>query len=107
MEINKKSGTVISLEKAIELTHSYQESNPEKPNSYFVGLDKINELLQQNENIGLRIYPGLDPQSNQNNMVLVAVDQEGEDLTNGIMLDELITCPPMCPKKPTKLIKSK
>ncbi|STZ49458.1 Uncharacterised protein [Myroides odoratimimus] len=106
MEINKKSGTVISLEKASELTHSYQENNPEKPNSYFVGLDKINELLQQKESIGFRIYPGLDPQSNQNNLVLVAVDQNGEDLTSGIMLDELVTCPPMCPKKPTKLIKN-
>lgn len=105
MEINKNSGTVISLEKAIELTHSYQESNLEKPNSYFVGLDKINELLQQNGCIGVRIYPGLDPLTNKSNMVLVGVDQEGEDLTNGIMLDELVTCPPYCAKN-TQLIRS-
>lgn len=98
MDVNKNTGTVISLEKAIELTHSYQENNLEKPNSYFVGLDKINELLQQNGCIGVRIYPGLDPLTNKSNMVLVGVDQTGEDLTSGIMLDELVTCPHLCPK---------
>lgn len=105
MEINKNSGTIISLLKAIELTHSYQENNPTKPNSYFVGLDKINALLQQNDCLGVRIYPGFDPQNNQHNVVLVAVDQSGEDVTHGIMLDELVTCPPMCPKKPSELIR--
>lgn len=37
-------------------------------------------------------------------MVLVAVDQDGEDLTSGIMLDELVTCPHLCPKK-SQLVK--
>ncbi|MDR2223124.1 MAG: hypothetical protein LBE34_10350 [Flavobacteriaceae bacterium] len=106
MEINQNSATVISLEKAIELTHSYQEQNPEKPNSYFVGLDKINELLQQNGCIGVRIYPGVDPVGNTSNMVLVGVDVNAEDLTSGIMLDELVTCPPYCGKK-SQLVRSK
>jgi len=99
MEINKNSGTVISLEKAVELTYSYQEQNSEKPNSYFVGLDKLDELLEQKGCVGLRVYPGLNVKTNQSNVVLVGVDESGEDLTSGIMLDELVTCPHLCPKK--------
>lgn len=106
MKINKESGTVISLDRAVELTYSYQEQNPTKPNSYFIGIDRLGELLKQSDCIGLRIYPGFDTKSNQDNMVLVAVDHNQEDLTGGIMLDELVICPPYCPKK-SKLVKSK
>lgn len=104
MEINKKNGSVIDLSRAIELTHSYQEMNPLKANSYFVGFDRLDELLQQNQCVGMRIYPGLDNTTNQINMVLVGVDKSGEDMTSGLLLDELVTCPPMCPKE-SQLVK--
>lgn len=98
MNVNKNSGTQISLDKAIEFTHAYQENNPSLPKSYFVGLDKLNELLEQEGCIGLRIYPGLDYDSNQSNLVLVGVDESGEDMTQGIILEHLVLCPPLCPK---------
>ena len=104
MEVTKNSANQISLEEAVELTHSYQENNPDLPKSYFIGTNKLNELLSQDEVIGVRIYPGLDKATNKVNLVLVGVDQTGEDLTNGVIVDHLVICPPLCPKD-TKLIK--
>ncbi|MEK6510017.1 hypothetical protein [Myroides sp. C4067] len=98
MEVTKNSADQISLEKAVELTHSYQENNADLPKSYFIGTNKLNELLSQNGCIGVRIYPGLDKATNKVNLVLVGVDQEAEDLTNGVIVDHLVICPPLCPK---------
>lgn len=104
MSITSQSGKVITLEQAIEYTHTYQSEHPEKAKSFFVGLDKLNLILSQNDCIGLRIYLGEDPDSSQSNMVLVGVDSNQEDLTKGTILEELVPCPRICPKT-SKLIK--
>lgn len=98
MSISSQSGKVITLEQAIEYTHTYQIEHPEKTKSFFVGLDKLNLILSQNDCIGLRIYLGEDPDSSQTNMVLVGVDSNQEDLTKGTILEELVPCPRICPK---------
>lgn len=98
MEINEQSGSVISLKQAQEFSFSYQESVPFGIISYYAGRDKINLILNQENCIGLRIYMGYNAVLEQNNLVVVGVDNLQQDLTSGIILEELVTCPPICPK---------
>lgn len=97
MNINRDSSEVITLEQAIEYTHAYQENNPDAIQSFFTGVNKINRILEQENCIGVRIYNGFDSESNQDNLVLIGVDTNGEDLIKGVILQDLIPCPKDCP----------
>lgn len=97
MTINNNSGEVILLNEAIDYTHSFQQNNPQSIKSYFAGVNKINEILGQEDCIGIRFYSGLDPITGIKNLVLVGVNQDGEDLTAGVIVEKLITCPSICP----------
>lgn len=98
MAIDKNSGEVITLKEAIDFTHSFQELNPDFIKSYFVGIEKINLILDQENCIGLRIYNGYNTTDEKTNLVLVGVDKNGNDLVDGIILERLTPCPPYCPK---------
>lgn len=105
MATDSNSGTVITLREAIDFTHAFQENNPNETKSYFVGINKLNLILEQEGCIGVRIYNGYDESENKNNLVLIGVDENEEDITNGIIVEHLITCPPFCPKSNDDLIK--
>ncbi|APA93664.1 hypothetical protein HX045_15955 [Myroides odoratimimus] len=96
MKISNQSGQVITKQKAIEYITEFKAQYPDAINSYYVGIDKLQALLSQTNCIGMRIYPGLNKQTALTNMVLVGVDQKGQDISDGIILEELITCPPAC-----------
>lgn len=98
MAINNNSGEVIQLDEAIEYTHAFQEDNPESIKAFFAGINKINHVLGQEDCIGIRFYSGLDPVTGVKNLVLVGVNQEGEDITEGVIVEKLITCPTICAK---------
>lgn len=98
MEINKNSSDVISLAQAAKYTHSYQKENPGTIKSFFAGSDKLNLILQQEGCIGIRIYNGYNEAEKRANLVLVGVDAMGEDMTKGVILQELTPCPNVCPK---------
>lgn len=98
MEIDKNTGEVITLKKAIDFTHSSQTRNPDELKSFFVGINKLNLILEQKDCVGLRIYNGYNTVTQKNNLVLVGVDEKGEDITNGVILENLNPCPVYCPK---------
>jgi len=97
MAVNNNSGEVISLDDAIDYTHTFQENNPDSIKAFFAGINKINHVLGQEDCIGIRFYSGLDPITGIKNLVLVGVDQSGEDITGGVIVEKLITCPSICP----------
>ncbi|KUF46474.1 hypothetical protein AS361_04890 [Myroides marinus] len=103
MKITSQSGEVITLEEAIKYTSLFQKQNPNAINSYFIGIEKLQELLKQNNCIGMRIYPGINNQTEQSNLVLIGVDKNGVDISEGVILEELITCPPLCPNESSLL----
>lgn len=105
MTVNKNSGEVISLDEAIEFTHSFQTDNPNRIKSFFAGSNLINRILEQENCIGIRIYNGYDTIRNKTNLVLIGVDEAGEDITNGVILEHLNPCPTDCPKN-SPLIKA-
>lgn len=98
MAINSNSSDQITLEEAIAYTHNAQTAFPEQPKSFFVGINKLNLILEQQGCIGVRIYNGYSEKEHIKNLVLVGVDSEGEDMTNGVILERLVICPRFCPK---------
>lgn len=98
MSINNNTGEVITLAEAIDFTHTFQDNNPDEIKSFFAGINKINRILGQDDCIGIRFYNGTDPATGENNLVLVGVDQSGKDITGGVIVEKLITCPVICPK---------
>ncbi len=98
MTLDKNKSAVISLDEAIEFTHSFQIDNPEAVKSFFAGSNKLNLILEQESCIGIRMYNGYDNDTNTVNLVLVGVDEQGEDITDGVILERLILCPTICPK---------
>ncbi|MBX2950072.1 MAG: hypothetical protein KF704_12400 [Crocinitomicaceae bacterium] len=93
------AGAVITLEEAIEFTHAYQEEYPDSSKAYLVNVDKLNLITEQEGCVKVRIYNGYDTQTNNTNLVLVGVDNQGEDLTDGIIIERTLPCPPYCPDK--------
>lgn len=99
MILDNNKGSVISLEEAENFTHAFQEEQPDAIKSFFVGAKKLELILNQENCMGVRIYNGYDTdRNNQANLVVVGVDENGEDMANGIILDKLATCPTLCPQ---------
>ncbi|MDV4069983.1 hypothetical protein CMT34_17475 [Elizabethkingia anophelis] len=104
MSIDKNTGEIITLEKAIEFTHLFQMQNPSALTSFYAGGSKISSILEQENCIGIRFYNGYDAIAKKNNLVLVGVDINGEDITDGFILEHLSPCPPNCPKSSPLII---
>ncbi|WP_333887588.1 hypothetical protein [Sphingobacterium siyangense] len=98
MNLDNNIGEIITLDEAVKFTNSFQLQNPDQLKSFFVGSAKLNEILQQDDCIGVRIYNGFDADTNQANRVLVGVNIAGEDISDGIIVERLSPCPPDCPK---------
>lgn len=89
----------ISLAEAKQLIqnyHNHYSEDPRKIISGFFGKDALVKLLNQDKCIGLRIYnaQGTD---GKNCFVLVGVNEEQKDMTEGSILEFQIPCPPNCP----------
>ena len=96
MAIDKNSGTIINIEEAKKYTKSLRENFPDETKAYFVGLDKVKLILEQENCLGFRIYNGYNKEIKKRNLVIIGVDKAKKDMTNGIIIEKLITCPPIC-----------
>ncbi len=95
MAENINSGEQINLETALSLVRSYRAQYPNNIKAHLVGATLLRSILEQPGCVGIRIYQGLD----ENRVlapVLVGVDENGEDMTQGVMVDKLGPCPPIC-----------
>ncbi len=98
MAVDRNTGEVVTLDSAVNYTHSFQNENPEAIKSFFVGSEKLKSILKQEGCIGVRIYNGNDAATNKENRVLVGVDASGEDISEGVIVEHLEPCPKSCPK---------
>lgn len=96
MKINENAAEIINLEEAVAYTHAYQKNNPDAPKAFFAGSQKVNRILAQENCMGIRIYNGYDAKTKSTNLVLVGVDEKGEDISQGVILQELVRCPIDC-----------
>ena len=89
----------IQLPEAAEFTRRWRQHNPPaagRINSGAYLKDQVLELLNQAGCIGIRIYLGRGAEGAAN-MVAVGVDADGNDLTQGTILEQVYPCPPFCP----------
>ncbi len=87
---------IITLSNAKALVSNYQQtaSSGNILAQYF-GKDALQVVLNQANCIGIRIYNGKNNSGSQT-FVIVGVDNNGHDMTNGPLLDLGFPCPPLC-----------
>ena len=96
MTIDSNSGSVIALDEAKKFVSDFRTKYPDMPKGFFAGADKLALLLKQSSCIGIRIYNGYDESKLMTNLVLVGVDKDEKDMTDGVILERLVPCPGAC-----------
>ncbi len=96
MAIDSNSASVIDLGEAKEFVSNFKAKYPDLPKAFFVGSDKLELILSQSGCMGVRIYNGFDEEKSMTNLVLVGVDKNEKDMTDGIILERLVPCPSAC-----------
>jgi hypothetical protein len=97
MALPPKTNQVITLADARKLKANYKEQAP--PNAVIGGLfwkEYVEQVLNQADCVALRYYYGLKDDKTPV-IILVGVNSEGNDLTNGVMIEYELPCPPYCP----------
>jgi hypothetical protein len=86
----------ITLAEAVTLTTNYRK-NPLRGEALAesFGRDAIAAILAHPTCVGLKIYYGMRDDGRQV-MVLIGVDREGSDLTDGYIAETGEICPPIC-----------
>lgn len=103
-EINQKWFTgeedhSITLEEASYLTANYQEqASLDQVTAEYFGKEALIAILQQKGAVGLRIYYGMDDYGTSK-LVLVGVNSNGDDMTDGLLAERGNICPPLCSKQ--------
>ncbi|MGJ1382840.1 hypothetical protein [Sphingobacterium siyangense] len=96
MSVNSNTGSVITLAEAVIYMTAYRTKFPNEAKGFFIGSDKLGLILSQEDCIGVRIYNGYDDSEGIMNQVLVGVDMNGDDLSEGIIVEKLVPCPKIC-----------
>lgn len=95
MAFDGTEGEVVALKEAASWTAAYRSANPKGIKAFFCGMDHINDILDQDGCVGIRMYKGIHPEEGPC-LILVGCDSEGHDLTEGIIVERLPKCPPIC-----------
>ncbi len=66
--------------------------------SHLFGKDIFEQLMAQQGVQGIYLANGLDNQGNEH-MVLAGVNKEGDILWNGLVANQSVPCPPICPPR--------
>ncbi len=87
----------ISLNEAAELTQRFRDRLPVIDNTIgeYFGRTAMEDLLSQQGCVGIRIYYGIDA-NDIKKLVIVGVDNNGNDLYDGELMEAGTTCPPLC-----------
>ncbi len=85
----------ITLAAAAALTKAYRDAKVSAVTSGAIAKDPVMQLLNQAGCVGLRIYYGRNPDGTPA-LVLAGIDASDNDLTKGVLLEQLWICPPMC-----------
>jgi hypothetical protein len=88
---------VVTLDQAVKFVQNFS-SNPTTPDikgGYF-GKNIFDKILSQSGCVGIRYYYA-KTDAGVATLVLVGVDASGNDLTQGVLGEQIIPCPPFCP----------
>lgn len=97
MKLDVNTGSIITQEEAKALIKAFKAKFPGEVTSSFIGANNVKNILEQKNCIGVRIHNGYDEVNKKISLVLVGLDaDEKEILENGLILDQMVTCPPRC-----------
>jgi hypothetical protein len=96
MAFNGTEGGPISLSLASDWTKNYRDSiSNGEVKAHFFGKDIITDILNQDHCMGIRMYYALDDNGHKQ-LILVGVDGDEKDQTEGIVADFNVPCPHSC-----------
>ena len=96
MALPSKNNQSISLNAASELTRNYRQREGTaaiKAGGFWK--ENVQKILDQPGCVGLRCYYASHDDGSPA-IVLVGIDEKGNDLTDGPMTDDYFPCPPFC-----------
>lgn len=93
-DFNGNEGTFIQLTTASTWTKKYRDENEGEPLAIFYGKTKLNELLNQTDCVGIRVYFATDENGNKQ-LVLAGAKANKDDITT-LVLDGGLKCPDNC-----------
>ena len=96
MALPQKNNQIISLDEASKLTNKYRgQAAKDAIKGGLFWKDYVQKLLDQPGCVALRYYHAQDDKGNPV-IVLVGVDDKGDDMTEGVLLEFGWWCPPIC-----------
>jgi hypothetical protein len=95
MPFNPNLDNSISLEDAAKITANFRQAFPTAVIANAYGKRQMQELLEQENCEGFRIYNGIDDEGSQQ-LIIVGVDASGNDLYEGVLIDHTQPCPSIC-----------
>ena len=95
MSFNGNESEVITLQEGIDWTTNYRNANPNETKAHFFGKEKLQDILDQADCVGIRMYYAIDD-NGAKQLVLVGASADEEDLYNGVLLDRAKPCPNYC-----------
>lgn len=102
-----KENHVVDLESAKRWTSNFQEtSKPGDVLAGYMGRNIFENILSQNECVGIRIY-NAKLENGRMTFVIVGVDGSGNDIVGGVVGEEIYNCPPWCPPATLDLLNKK
>jgi hypothetical protein len=96
MKLTGNENHEFPLTTAAEWTKSYRDNNPPSATkAHYFGKAAIQALLTQTDCVGMRIYYALDDEG-EKQLIIVGVDEDGDDLYEGLIAERSISCPVVC-----------
>jgi hypothetical protein len=77
------------------MTANYRSENPNSTKGHFFGKEKLQEILDQKDIVGVRIYYGIDEEGKKQ-LIIVGATADENDLVTGKILDRSCPCPTIC-----------
>lgn len=99
MAFDGTEASVVTLQEASEWTANFRATvQPGAVIGHFFGKDVLQRILEQEGCMGIRMYYGIDEDTNLPNLVLVGADANENDMENGVISEKSVCCPPRCGK---------
>ncbi len=86
----------IELDEARELISRYRRANPAGRSAVASTRVPLDRILAQPGCVGVRMYFALNPDMTPT-LVMVGVNEQGNDIDSGILAEQFYPCPPFCP----------
>ncbi|WP_298220562.1 hypothetical protein [Flavobacterium sp.] len=96
MALDQNTGGEITLAEAQEYVNAFRAKYPQEVKAFFIGAVNITKILNQENCIGIRIYNGYNDKENRMNQIMVGVDKDEKDMTKGVIMNRMVSCPYNC-----------